>query len=222
MQCESKRTTSFRRRLLRAAALAQMPAAERGHKRLGRAAAGRHLSQLAAVLGLCALALLEACPGGVSQARATLATIGLAYAVQVRMRPCAHVPPRCVVKLQRLPRHNSLAWPRRPAERIGAPLVLDVIQRPSGAGVRARARAQATKLIMDHMAKEPFELLGWPLALVALNIAGRRAALPWLDGYAWGLAATMLAGYLHYITSAIGDICAFLRIACLTIKQAPS
>lgn len=66
-----------------------MPAAERGHKRLGRAAAGRHLSQLVAVLGLCTLALLEACPGGVSQARATLATAGLAYAVQARALRCA-------------------------------------------------------------------------------------------------------------------------------------
>lgn len=65
-----------------------MPAAERGHKALGRAAAARHLSQLLAVLGLCTLALLEACRGGVSQARATLVTAGLAYAVQVRLLKC--------------------------------------------------------------------------------------------------------------------------------------
>ncbi len=75
---------------------------------------------------------------------------------------------------------------------------------------------------MDHMAKEPFEALGWPLALLALNIAGRRAAVPWLAAYVWGVAAIMLAGYLHYITSAINEICAFLGIACLTIKQAKS
>ena len=80
---------------------------------------------------------------------------------------------------------------------------------------------QATKLIMDHMAKEPFEALGWPLALLALNIAGRRAGVPWLTGYVWGIAAIMLAGYLHYITSVISEICSFLGIACLTIKQAP-
>ncbi|KAK9844095.1 hypothetical protein WJX81_004397 [Elliptochloris bilobata] len=140
----------------------RMPAAERGHKQLGRPAAARHLSQLLAVLGLCSIALLEACSGGVSQARATLVTAGLAYAVQ------------------------------------------------------------ATKLIMDHMAKEPFEALGWPLALLALNIVCRRAAIPWLAAYVWGVAAIMLVGYLHYITNVIGEICAFLGIACLTIKQAPS
>ena len=82
--------------------------------------------------------------------------------------------------------------------------------------------SQATKLIMDHMAKEPFEPLGWPLALLVLNIACRRADIPWLAAYVWGLAATMLAGYLHYITSVIGEICAFLGIACLTIKPAPT
>ena len=64
---------------------AQMPAAERGHKQLGRAAAVRHLSQLLAVLGMCTIALLEACRGGVSQARATLVTAGLAYALQARL-----------------------------------------------------------------------------------------------------------------------------------------
>ena len=66
----------------------QMPTAERGHKQLGRAAAARHLSQLLAVLGMCTVALLEACRGGVSQARATLVTAGLAYAVQVRLHNC--------------------------------------------------------------------------------------------------------------------------------------
>ena len=81
---------------------------------------------------------------------------------------------------------------------------------------------QATKLIMDHMAKEPFEPLGWPLALLSLNVACRRAGTPWLAGYMWGLAVIMLAGYLHYITSVIGEICAFLGIACLTIKPAPT
>ena len=65
-----------------------MPAAERGHKALGRAAAARHGSQLLAVLGLCTVAMLEACRGGVSQARATLVTAGLAYAVQVRLLDC--------------------------------------------------------------------------------------------------------------------------------------
>ena len=65
-----------------------MPAAERGHKALGRAAAARHGSQLLAVLGLCTVAMLEACRGGVSQARATLVTAGLAYAVQVRLHDC--------------------------------------------------------------------------------------------------------------------------------------
>ena len=75
---------------------------------------------------------------------------------------------------------------------------------------------------MDHMGKEPFEPLGWPLALLVLNIACRRADIPRLAAYVWGLAATMLAGYLHYITSVISEICAFLGIACLTIKPAPA
>ena len=77
---------------------------------------------------------------------------------------------------------------------------------------------QATKLIMDHMCKEPFEILWWPVLALVILLANSRAQL--LDSAitAWGFAALMIVGYLLYVTSIINEICGFLGIRCLTIK----
>lgn len=77
---------------------------------------------------------------------------------------------------------------------------------------------QATKLIMDHMCKEPFEILWWPIVALVLLLANSRAQL--LDSAitSWGFAAVMIVGYLYYITAVINEICGFLGIRCLTIK----
>ncbi len=77
---------------------------------------------------------------------------------------------------------------------------------------------QATKLIMDHMCKEPFEILWWPVVALVLLLANSRAQLLDTAITSWGFAAVMIVGYLYYITAVINEICGFLGIRCLTIK----
>lgn len=77
---------------------------------------------------------------------------------------------------------------------------------------------QASKLIMDHMCKEHFEILWWPVLALVLLLANSRAQFVDSAFTAWGFAALMLFGYLHYVTSVISEICGFLGIRCLTIK----
>ena len=77
---------------------------------------------------------------------------------------------------------------------------------------------QASKLIMDHMAKEPFEIFWMPILALVMLLAFSRAAIVSSEVSAWTFAGLMVAFYLHYVTSAISEICAFLGIRCLTIK----
>ena len=77
---------------------------------------------------------------------------------------------------------------------------------------------QASKLIMDHMAKEPFEIFWLPILALVMLLGLNRAAVVESEIAAWTFAALLLALYLHYVTSAISEICAFLGIKCLTIK----
>ena len=78
---------------------------------------------------------------------------------------------------------------------------------------------QATRLIMAHMAKEPFEVAIWPLALLAMQAVNLRLNL--LDTATVGYVVNMLvvAGYLHYVVSVINEVCEFLDINALTIKH---
>lgn len=78
---------------------------------------------------------------------------------------------------------------------------------------------QATKLIMAHMSKEPFEVAAWPLVAMAAQIANH--FLGWLDPVLLGYSvnAVVVAGYLHYVISMINEICAFLKIPCLTVRK---
>lgn len=78
---------------------------------------------------------------------------------------------------------------------------------------------------MDHMSKEPFEVVWWPLALLsagALHSAlSRRQGSPVLGISPDAVVAVNLfivsVGYLHYVTSVISETCSFLGIKCLTI-----
>ena len=73
---------------------------------------------------------------------------------------------------------------------------------------------------MDHMCKEPFEILWWPvLALIGLIANSSMNVLPSALA-TWGFATVVVAGYLHYVMTVIDDICGFLGIHCLKIKQA--
>ena len=79
---------------------------------------------------------------------------------------------------------------------------------------------EASKLIMDHMAKEPFELAWWPVgvlaAVTACAAAGGVGPIDATTGVFIGLVI-VAAGYVHYVVCVIGQICAFLGIKCLTI-----
>ena len=77
---------------------------------------------------------------------------------------------------------------------------------------------------MDHMAKEPFELAWWPLALLAAGIANSAGG----DGGSSGafippglfdaaVLAAVAGGYLHYVLCVISETCAHLGIRCLSI-----
>jgi ethanolaminephosphotransferase len=78
---------------------------------------------------------------------------------------------------------------------------------------------QATRLIMAHMAKEPFSVATWPLILIAVQVANHWLAVldPVLLAYA--VNAVVVAGYLHYVLSMIGEICGYLGINALTISK---
>lgn len=78
---------------------------------------------------------------------------------------------------------------------------------------------QATRLIMAHMAKEPFEVAIWPLAAMALQLgnAWSQSLDPTLLAYA--VNAVVVGGYLHYVVVMINEICGFLGIPCLTVHK---
>jgi hypothetical protein len=79
---------------------------------------------------------------------------------------------------------------------------------------------------MDHMAKEPFEVVWWPLVLLSAggihSAASRALGTPRLLGVspdavvAFNLLVISI-GYLHYVTGVISETCSFLGIRCLTI-----
>eukprot|EP00887_Chlorella_sp_A99_P008007 scaffold12.g8007.t1 len=79
---------------------------------------------------------------------------------------------------------------------------------------------QATRLIMCHMSKEPFEVAVWPLAAIAFQVANHHLVQlldPLLLAYA--VNAVVVAGYLAYVVSMVNEICAFLQIPCLTVRK---
>jgi ethanolaminephosphotransferase len=77
----------------------------------------------------------------------------------------------------------------------------------------------ASRLIMAHMCKEPFQ----PplLAIFGMALAVANSRLKWADPMqvTLGLAIVALFGYLHYVLSVIDQICNFLGIRCLSLKR---
>ncbi|KAK9831091.1 hypothetical protein WJX74_003232 [Apatococcus lobatus] len=78
---------------------------------------------------------------------------------------------------------------------------------------------EATKLVMDHMAKEPFEIFWWPLWLLGGLILNSKLHCINPALAAWLAATAAVAKYLQYVLSIIDQICQFLDINCLTIKH---
>ena len=75
---------------------------------------------------------------------------------------------------------------------------------------RWRGAAQATHLIVSHMAKEPFTLFRWPVALLVACLANNHLHYFEPALFAWVALAITLVGYLHYVVSTIDEICSFL------------
>ncbi len=78
---------------------------------------------------------------------------------------------------------------------------------------------EATKLVMDHMAKEPFGIFWWPVWLLGALVLNNMIHIINPALAAWLTAAAAVAGYLQYVLSIIDQICQFLDINCLTIKH---
>lgn len=85
---------------------------------------------------------------------------------------------------------------------------------------------EATKLIMDHMAKEPFEVIWWPLVLLSAGVLHSAVSRGRQNGPLLGVSPDAVVGvnlliisvgYLHYVTSVISETCSFFGIRCLTI-----
>lgn len=141
-----------------------LPRAEAGHKQLGVGSQLSHLLQLALLVAVGTLAMLEPIYAhrGVWHVRAAFGMHGAAYALE------------------------------------------------------------ASRLIMAHMAKEPFAVAAWPLAVMASvtanSVAGGAVVDPFV-GVVGGMTI-ILIGYLHYVVSVVGDVTAYLGIKCLTIPVA--
>jgi ethanolaminephosphotransferase len=79
---------------------------------------------------------------------------------------------------------------------------------------------QATRLIMAHMAKEPFSVAVWPLVLQLLQVANYFVKVLDPVVLAYAVNSIILTGYLHYVIGMTNEICAYLGIRALTIKPA--
>ena len=77
---------------------------------------------------------------------------------------------------------------------------------------------QATRLIMAHMAKEPFSIAVWPLVLILLQVGNYYGGGLDTAMLAYAVNAVVVAGYLHYVVSMTNEICAYLGIKALTIS----
>ena len=77
---------------------------------------------------------------------------------------------------------------------------------------------QATRMIMSHMSKEPFQIAIWSNVLIGVQIFNYFAGFMDPVTLSYIVFAGIFIGYLHYIISIISEICAFLGISALKIK----
>ncbi len=76
---------------------------------------------------------------------------------------------------------------------------------------------QATRLILAHMAKVPFEIAVWPNVLIGAQLANHVLRLHDPVQVAYAVLAGISAMYLVYVTRVIGEICRSLGIKALSI-----
>jgi ethanolaminephosphotransferase len=80
---------------------------------------------------------------------------------------------------------------------------------------------QMSKLIMSHMSKEPFHLSYWPTLAMASTLANSYLHLLPAFPLALLVNGLVLAGYLHYVSSVVVEICEYLDIKCFSIPVLP-
>jgi len=78
---------------------------------------------------------------------------------------------------------------------------------------------QATRMIMAHMSKEPFQIAVWPNLLIGFQILNHYLGFFDPIFVAYFVLVAIGCGYLFYISSIISEICDFLGISALTITQ---
>jgi len=77
---------------------------------------------------------------------------------------------------------------------------------------------QATRLIMAHMAKEPFSIAMWPLLLMGFQILNYFVPVADPEILTYSVNIVVVLGYIHYFIGIVGEICEELGIRALTIK----
>lgn len=78
---------------------------------------------------------------------------------------------------------------------------------------------QATRMIMAHMSKEPFQISIWSNILIASQVLNYFTDLVDPVRLSYVVFVWIFVGYSHYIISIISEICAFLDISALKIKS---
>ncbi|KAL3137923.1 hypothetical protein ABBQ38_005170 [Trebouxia sp. C0009 RCD-2024] len=78
---------------------------------------------------------------------------------------------------------------------------------------------QSTKLIIDHMSKEPFSVLLWPVLAMAVVSANALLNIVQFELSCWVVAVVVVGGYITYIVQNINEICRYLGINCLTLRH---
>lgn len=77
---------------------------------------------------------------------------------------------------------------------------------------------QATRMIMAHMSKEPFQITTWSNVLILIQVLNYWTGSMDPVKLAYFVFVSVAVGYLHYISSIVSEICAFLGISALKIK----
>ena len=76
---------------------------------------------------------------------------------------------------------------------------------------------QMSKLIVSHMSKQPFQLSYWPVIAMATTLTNSYVQLVPAFPLAALVNGLVLAGYLHYVTHVVSEICDYLKIRCFKI-----
>jgi len=176
---------------------------ERGHKELGRKNAIWQFMQLNGLFILGPWTTLEHTTNPY-HTRVLLATYGLAYSFEV-------ISPLPSLLLWMDSALNLLLG-------VGFRKLTSCMFCPA---ITFAIDMQMSKLIMSHMSKESFHLSYWPMLAMASTLANSYLHLLPAFPLALLVNCLVLAGYLHYVSSVVVEICDYLNIKCFSIPVLP-